>query len=186
MLKIIAGKYKGRRLYTPSSTSTRPTQEILREAVFNICQSYIDGANVLDLYAGSGAIGLEALSRGAAHVTFIESNRGAIACIKKNIQILEVQTQVTLIPMDAKAALSKISKSFDIVYIDPPYDMTAGPILKELEAKTLLNPGAHVFLEERFTPKTTYKPVSNLLLTFVNSRRFGPAILHQYVNRPLA
>lgn len=178
MLRIIAGKFKGRRLNTPNGPSTRPTQEVLRESVFNICQSYIEGAYVLDLYAGSGAIGFEALSRGAQHVTFIEQHRNAIQCIQKNIQILEVQSQTTLIPRDAKIALSRISTPFDIVYIDPPYDVPAAPILKELEAKNILKPGALVFLEERFTPKA--KPIPATTLAFVNSRRFGPAILHQF------
>lgn len=83
-LRVIAGKYKGRSLKTPKATSTRPTQGMLREAVFNICQNEIEGAFFLDLFAGSGAMGFEAISRGAMKATLVEQNRQAQLCIKEN------------------------------------------------------------------------------------------------------
>ena len=179
-LKIIAGKYKGRLLCTPKAKTTRPTQGMLREAVFNICQMHVEGARVLDLYAGSGAMGFEALSRGASHVTFIERDRGAALCIKKNIEVLSVADQATLIPLDAKAALKRLSGAFDLIYIDPPYDISPLPILEELLLRSLLSEGAILFLEERFTPQKTSKPLSLPQLTLVSQRRFGTALLHQY------
>lgn len=179
-LRIIAGKFKGRFLKTPKSTTTRPTQGALREAVFNICQMNIVEAQVLDLFAGSGAIGFEALSRGASHVTMIERDKQAISCIKKNCEDLEVTAQVTLLSLDAESALRKLTKPFDIIYVDPPYDLPLGPILEPLAEKNLLSPHGTLFVEERYDPKrkTTPPALKNLLLK--SSRRFGTAILHEY------
>lgn len=182
-LRIIAGKYKGRFLQTPKVTSTRPTQGMLREAVFNICQMHIEGARMLDLYAGSGAMGLEALSRGASHCTFVESKREAIACIHKNIHELDVAKETTVISINAERALKQLSGPFDLVYIDPPYNVPIAPILDLLLSKQILNPGAILFLEERYNPKEKAKVYTSLQLELKSSRRFGPAWLHEYEKR---
>lgn len=177
-LRIVAGKFKGRLLQTPKTTLTRPTQGMLREAVFNICQMEIMDAHVLDLYAGSGAIGFEALSRGAEHVVFVEKNRQAIACIKKNIEILGVASQVTLMPFDVPIALKHLQQPFDLIYVDPPYDLPILPILEQLVNGHLLKKEGILFVEERYDPKHPSTISDKLLLK--NSRRFGPAVLHQY------
>jgi 16S rRNA (guanine966-N2)-methyltransferase len=173
-LRLIAGRFKGRLLKTPKSASTRPTQGMLREAVFNICQNEIEGAHFLDLFAGSGAMGLEALSRGAAHATFVEQNRNAIACIKENIAQLQVSQETTLIPTDVARALALLAKQkarFDLIYIDPPYDLS----LNLTAIEPLLKPNTLLFFEELYTPQK--KHLSYPFLKLRDSRRFGTALL---------
>ena len=114
-LRIVSGKFKGRVLQSPKGLKTRPTQESLREAIFNICQGSIVGAAVLDLFAGSGAIGFEALSRGASHVTFVEKDHAAIASIRKNIELLEVVHQASLFPQDALHVMKRLAP-FDFIF----------------------------------------------------------------------
>lgn len=178
--RIIAGKFKGRLLKTPKGPKTRPTQGMLREAVFNICQNEIENARFLDLYAGSGAISFEALSRGAAHATLIENDRQAIACIKANSRALKIEQQVTLIPLDVLSGLKRLSVSFNLVYIDPPYDTVVDPIIDALLTHQLLNSEAMLFIEERYNPKKTSEPFISSSLSLKDSRRFGIALLHQY------
>jgi len=177
-LRIIAGKFKGRSLKTPQGPSTRPTQGMLREAVFNICQNEIGEARFLDLFAGSGAMGLEALSRGATHATLVESNRSALACIKENIRTLEAALQISLLPVQAERAISMLAKQkalFDIIYVDPPYDT---PLTQLLDALLpLLAPQATLFIEERHDPKKPHKIHCPPGLLLKDTRRFGIALL---------
>ena len=178
-LRIIGGVFKGRTLQAPQTDATRPTQGMLREAIFNICQNEIGGARFLDLFAGSGAIGLEALSRGASSATFVEQNHTAISCIKENIAALQVATQVHLIPNGAKKALELLAKQsaqFDLIYLDPPYDT---PFDLRLLVP-LLAPNGTLFLEERHHPKQVHKPIEFPGLKLKNSRRFGIAMLTIY------
>jgi len=180
-LRIIGGQFKGRLLKTPKGPSTRPTQGMLREAVFNICQNAIEGARFLDLFAGSGAMGLEAISRGASHATLVESNRHALSSIKENIDILNTRAQVQILPVKAEKALQVLAKQsqlYDIVYIDPPYDTSTNALLDSLPP--ILAPGALIFVEERYSPKGQNPPYEPPFLQLKDSRRFGIALLHQY------
>ena len=177
-LRIIAGQFKGRLLKAPKGPSTRPTQSMLRESVFNICQQEIQGACFLDLFAGSGAMGLEALSRGALHATLVESDRRAIAAIRENIALLQVASETTLITTNAKQALKRLSSPFNIIYVDPPYDMPIEPFVKELLDRNLIASAGTLFIEERSGPHPTSLHFPQLSL--IGSRRFGEALLHQY------
>lgn len=177
-LRIIAGQFKGRILKSPKGPSTRPTQSMLRESVFNICQQEIQGAYFLDLFAGSGAMGLEALSRGASHATLVESDRRAIAAIRENIAILQVASETTLVTTHAEQALKRLSVPFNIIYVDPPYDMPIEPFVKELLNRNLIASNGILFIEERSGPHPTSLHFPQL--TLVGSRRFGEALLHQY------
>jgi 16S rRNA (guanine(966)-N(2))-methyltransferase RsmD len=180
-LRIIGGVFKGRTLKSPNISSTRPTQGMLREAVFNICQNRIEGAHFLDLFAGSGAMGIEALSRGAAHATFVEKNRQALGCIKENLSSFQLEKQSQIIPLDAQRALQLLAKQearFDLIYVDPPYDIQTSPFLDALAA--LLSDDGLLFIEERSSPKTSHKAYVPNKLTLKDSRRFGIALLHQY------
>lgn len=145
-LRIIGGEFKGRVIKVPKTTATRPTQGALREAIFNICQHEIGGASFLDVFAGSGAMGLEALSRGAHFSTFIEQNRVAIRSIQLNIQAFDVEERSKVLGMDAKKAIEKLQdsgKKFDIIYIDPPYGVNFDLSLMI----DLLEPHSSVFVE---------------------------------------
>jgi 16S rRNA (guanine(966)-N(2))-methyltransferase RsmD len=123
-MRIIAGEFKGRRLRVPSWPGLRPTSDKLRETLFNILARRVEGAAVVDGFAGTGAVGLEALSRGAAHVLFIEKDRRAAALIEENVRQCEVQGRYTIECGDVAAVLRKLDpgSTFDLVLLDPPYD----------------------------------------------------------------
>jgi 16S rRNA (guanine966-N2)-methyltransferase len=123
-MRIIAGRFKGRRLKTPSWPGLRPTSDKLRETLFNILAPRIEGARVLDGYAGTGAVGIEALSRGAAHVSFVEQNRRAVALLEENLAVCRVEQGYTIHCGDMAAALGRLPADarFDLILLDPPYD----------------------------------------------------------------
>jgi 16S rRNA (guanine966-N2)-methyltransferase len=126
IMRIISGKYRGRRLKSPPSPQTRPTSDRLRETLFNILAPRIKGARFLDLCAGSGAVGIEALSRGAAHTTFVDQSRRMCALIEANLDELKVDEDETeVVGREAGEFLrrhaNKETAPFDIVYFDPPY-----------------------------------------------------------------
>jgi 16S rRNA (guanine966-N2)-methyltransferase len=125
-LRIIAGKYRGRRLKNPPSLQTRPTSDRLRETLFNILAPRIKGVRFLDLCAGSGAVGIEALSRGAAHTTFVDQSRRMCALIEANLETLKVdEDDVEVVGREASEFLRRRAKKeaepFDIIFFDPPY-----------------------------------------------------------------
>jgi 16S rRNA (guanine966-N2)-methyltransferase len=125
-MRVIAGSLKGRRLKPPTWEGLRPTSDKLRETLFNILAPRIDGARVLDGYAGTGAVGIEALSRGAAHVTFVERDRRAQALIAENLAHCGVGDRYVIIRASVDRALADLPpSSFDIVLFDPPYDQPA-------------------------------------------------------------
>ena len=120
-MRIIAGSRKGARIYAPKGLTTRPTGDRVREAAFNLIGP-VDDAAVLDLFAGSGAMGLEALSRGAASVTFVESDRDACRAISRNLEKLGL-TGARVVQDDVLRHLPRESRTYDLIVIDPPYEM---------------------------------------------------------------
>jgi 16S rRNA (guanine966-N2)-methyltransferase len=122
-VRIIAGTHRGHTIYAPRGRDTRPTSDRVRENVFNILGP-VDGATVLDLYAGSGALGLEALSRGAERVVFVESDREAVRAIERNLD--KLQLSGTVLRQDVATALAAetgAGRKYDLVLVDPPYEM---------------------------------------------------------------
>ena len=145
-MRVIAGRYKGRRLKTPTWEGLRPTSDKLRETLFNILAPRIEGARVLDGYAGTGAVGIEALSRGAAHVTFVERDRRASALIAENIRMCDADAVYTIETGDVAALLRTRPAAFEVIWLDPPYD-SAG-IVDALDAAAgALATGGVVVLE---------------------------------------
>jgi 16S rRNA (guanine966-N2)-methyltransferase len=129
-MRVIAGSLKGRRLKTPRWEGLRPTSDKVRETLFNILSPRIGGAHVLDGFAGAGALGLEALSRGAAHVTFVDWDRRAVALVKENLALCGVRGGYTIHRDDLVRALRHLAPEeyFDVALLDPPYgasDVTA-------------------------------------------------------------
>jgi 16S rRNA (guanine(966)-N(2))-methyltransferase RsmD len=125
-MRIIAGKYRGRRLKSPPSDRTRPTSDRLRETLFNVLAPRIEGARFLDLCAGTGAVGIEALSRGADHVTFVDQSRPMCALIEENLRALSIgYDQSRVVTAGASKYLRSHAQNapdpFDIIYFDPPY-----------------------------------------------------------------
>ena len=121
-MRVVAGDLRGRRIEAPISEATRPTTDKVRQAVFNALGSLdiVEGARVLDLFAGTGAMGIEALSRGAAHCVFVERDRDALAILKKNIAALGLTDRTTVLAVDATSAASR-QPDIDILIADPPY-----------------------------------------------------------------
>jgi 16S rRNA (guanine966-N2)-methyltransferase len=135
-VRVVAGEFRGRRLSAPRGASTRPTADRVREALFSILGE-VSGARVLDLYAGSGALGIEALSRGAVSAVFVERNPRAAAVIDRNLASLGLEQEV--LRQDVVRFLSRSEGRFDLVFCDPPYDAAsrlAGPLAEHLPALT--------------------------------------------------
>ncbi len=132
MMRIITGAARGVRLYTLEGEATRPTSERAKEAIFSMIQFELSGRVVLDLFAGSGQLGLEALSRGAAHAYLCDASPGAVDIIKKNAEKTRLGSSCTVIRADYAEALRRFSggAAFDIVFLDPPYH--TGLIAKSL------------------------------------------------------
>jgi 16S rRNA (guanine966-N2)-methyltransferase len=149
-LRIIAGKFRGRNLKSPPSLEVRPTSDRLRETLFNVIAPRIEGVRFLDLCAGSGAVGIEALSRGTAHATFVDQSRQMCALIKSNLELCRIEESETdVVQSEALAYLRRVvARSrgaaasrkqlvpWDIVYFDPPYADEYLPILETLGAHT--------------------------------------------------
>lgn len=131
-MRVITGKYKGRRLFTPVGEEVRPTSDKVKEAIFNILMTVTEGAVCLDLFAGTGNIGIEALSRGAKRCYFCDNSRDSVALIKKNLEHVGAKEDARVIAGDYNKALRTVREKVDIFFIDPPYD--AGLYEKVLKA----------------------------------------------------
>jgi 16S rRNA (guanine966-N2)-methyltransferase len=169
-MRIIAGSRKGARLFAPKGLDTRPTGDRAREAAFNLIGP-VEGARVLDLFAGSGAMGLEALSRGAASAVFVEHDRAAAATIERNLERLDL-VGATVLREDAirvLAADAAARRRYDLVLIDPPYRMLAG-ILPKLarHLPPVLEPTGLVVVES-----DSHDPEPELPLAERTVRRYG-------------
>ncbi len=123
-MRIISGTSKGRKLATPKGLTVRPTSDRVKESIFNILTGQIEGAEVLDLFAGTGNLGIEALSRGAKEVTFIEKTRRAVRLIQRNLEQFGMSEQSEVLFMDASRAIGILKQRrriFDLIFMDPPY-----------------------------------------------------------------
>ena len=175
-MRIIGGIFRGRVLESPKTNATRPTTSSLREAVFNIAAPWIEGARFLDLFAGSGSMGCEAISRGASFVTFVEKEAKALECIRNNISSLGIEQQTQVLGLDVRKALMRLMSPYDVIYIDPPYEQEASETLSLIIEKGLLTPNGRLFLETRF--KTSLPTLPRL--ERIDSRKFGDSHLHQF------
>lgn len=150
-MRIIAGEAKGRKLFAPVGEDTRPTADRIRESVFGILGSRVEDARVLDLFGGTGALALEALSRGAACATIVDSNARAIACIRRNAEAVlgGELVRVDIIRADYRKAIERLQAPCDLVFLDPPYRLEAAyaDALARLRGRGLLAKGALVILE---------------------------------------
>jgi 16S rRNA (guanine966-N2)-methyltransferase len=175
-MRVIAGMYGGRRLTAPAGARTRPTSDRVREALFSILAARVDGARVLDLFAGSGALGIEALSRGAESALFVDDAPAAIRAIRANLEALGIDAGVRR--ADALRYLGAAPGSgaqYDLVFLDPPYrlaDTLAGRLSEALPA--VLAPGAVAVAEsDRRAPLA-------LDLPLLDERRYGDTLIRIY------
>jgi 16S rRNA (guanine966-N2)-methyltransferase len=180
-VRIIAGQFKGRRLKAPSWEGLRPTSDKLRETLFNILAPRIAGARVLDGYAGTGAIGIEAISRGAAHVVFVEQNRRAAALIEQNLAVCGVRQGYTIQCGEIVSALRRMppDERFDLILLDPPYD--ADRVADALAAAAARLADGGVLVLERATRRAPEVPEP---LTRVRDVKSGDSTLTFMTVRP--
>lgn len=150
-MRVIAGVAKRKSLETPSGNATRPTTDRIKETLFNILQQEIVGVRFLDLFSGSGGIGIEALSRGADACVFVEKSREAVRCIRKNLENTGFSEKSRVIPADIMQALRQMKsgeKAFDIIFLDPPYDSGyAEQVIPFLLTSSLVKSGTLIILE---------------------------------------
>lgn len=170
-LRIIAGRAKGRRLRAPAGFDTRPMMDRVREAVFSSLGSAVEGAAVLDLYAGSGSLGLEALSRGAASAVFVERGREALAALRANVAAVGLGGRVAAAPVDA--FLERDAGAYDLVFVDPPYARSLASVETTLGlVAARLAGGAIVVLHRRAGEGEPLLPPG---LAVADRRRYGDA-----------
>ena len=161
-MRIIAGQFRSRHLRSLKNLKIRPTSDMLRETLFNILGPRVEGARFLDLFAGTGAVGIEAISRGASDVVLIENHRATAKLIRENLALLEIIAGARVIVSDAVAAIAKLESAklqpgstapFDFVFLDPPYanERDYHAVLQALEKSPLLNQSGMVIAEHRKT-----------------------------------
>lgn len=154
-MRIVAGKFRSRQLKSAKSLALRPTSDRLRETLFNILGDRLHGSRFLDLFAGTGAIGIEAFSRGASFVVFVENHPATAKLIRENLKLLEVSEGARVIPTDAVAGIEKLEKesfaAFDLIFLDPPYanEKDYEATLRALEKLSLVGESTIVIAEHR-------------------------------------
>ncbi len=165
-MRVISGKCRGTRLVSPEGITTRPTIDRIKETLFNMIAFDMPECMFLDLFSGSGAIGIESLSRGAKLVVFVEKDKHALAALRTNLNKTKLQDAAAIYEMDVLSALDKLiakSQRFDIIFLDPPYAMkNVENILEKIVANELLNEEGYIILE-RSTNTLVFLP-QNLVL----------------------
>lgn len=172
-MRVCAGLYKSRRIVCPEGI--RPTTDRVKEAIFSALTLNLAGKTVLDLFAGSGALGIEALSRGAQAATFVEEARASLAAIRGNLALLDLTPQATVIKADARAFVRTCASTFDLVLMDPPYHKGLASELAP-HVYNLVNPGGILVIE--------HSPRETLMVEAWKSRIYGDTMI-TYVMRAL-
>ena len=175
-MRIIGGSHRGRKIKSLQGKDTRPTLDFVREALFNIIGPDIDGSCFIDVYAGTGAVGIEALSRGAKNVTLVDSSPKACRLIKENLERLDLLKKAIIVSCDALKAFKKMDEmglSFDFVFMDPPYDSEEiEQSLKFLLGSNLLKPGAVVIAQYSFGEVIDFSGY-----TLIKPKKYGKTVL---------
>jgi len=170
-MRVIGGEAKGRRLHSPVGKATRPLTDRVRESLFSALAARVPGARVLDLFAGTGSIGLEALSRGAASAVFVESNRVALEALRRNLDAVGLGGLV--VAGTVEQHVDRLEGPFDLVFVDPPYPMSDDDVGRILEATAgLLTDDGIIVVHRRSGAKLT---AGSAMLSSVWHRRYGDA-----------
>ncbi|MBI4246909.1 MAG: 16S rRNA (guanine(966)-N(2))-methyltransferase RsmD [Candidatus Rokubacteria bacterium] len=177
-MRIIAGELKGRRLVAPRGERTRPTADQVRLALMDTLAPVLPGARLLDLFAGAGGVGLEALSRGAAHVTFVERDPRALAALRDNVATLGLESRARVLALEARRAVERLAgdgERFNLVFLDPPYESElTTTTLTALGAGRVTAPGA-IVVAQHFTKRAPAAEIG--ALRAYRTRRFGETTL---------
>lgn len=176
-MRIITGSAKGRRLVAPDTSRTRPATDRVREAVFSAIGGWVAGADVLDLYAGSGSYGLESLSRGAASATFVEKGKAAVEALRSNVEAVGLGG--TIIASDVDAFLAQPGRSsYDLVFIDPPWSLPTQVVDVQLAALDhVIRSEGEVVVSRREGDRAPGTPAGWRVVT---DRRYGDARIYRY------
>ena len=176
LVRVIAGLAKGRRLKAPPGPGTRPFTDRAKEALFSALGEKVVGARILDLFAGSGSLGIEALSRGSASATFVEKSRGAAGLIRKNLDMTLLDGEV--ICGEVEQFLQSAQGEFDLAFVDPPYDLSLALVEDVLSGTAeLLGDGGMIVLHRRAGEEAPLAPGGT---TLVDNRRYGDTQLWLY------
>lgn len=172
-MRVIAGSAKRLPLKTVEGMDTRPTTDRIKETLFNMIAFYIADSSFLDLFSGSGAIGIEALSRGAKEAVFVEQNQKAMACIRENLKVTKLAERAVLYESDVLFALRKMEgqKTFDYIFMDPPYDqLLEKQILEYLSESSLLSEDGIIIVEASL--HTDFSYVEELGFSVIREKRY--------------
>ena len=181
-MRVIAGTAGGRRLVAPKGDRTRPTADRVREALFSSLQPRLAGARVLDLFAGSGALAVEALSRGADHAVLVERARPALAAIDRNLAIADVADRAEVVAGELPGVLERVTGTFDVVLLDPPYALDRDVLARVLAGVAArCDPDATVRLEQ--ATRAGAPPWPDTLLPG-RTRRYGDTSIHEAAPAP--
>lgn len=179
-MRVISGSARGKKLSSLDGLDTRPTTDRVKESVFNIIMPYIRGAEVLDLFAGSGAMGIEALSRGAERAVFVENNRAAGEIIQKNLADTRLFEKARLYGGDALAFLENTRETFSLIFLDPPYDGGFyAPVLSKIAARGILSEEGVLVLERR--AETAIEVPEKFEI--IKDRKYGKTAISVLVNK---
>ena len=191
-MRIVAGKFKGRRLKTPKGSEVRPTADRVKESLFRIFGERVVNADFLDLCAGTGSIGLEALSQGARSATFVDSNYHSVCIIESNLEMCGFDRKhphVKLIHLDARKALARLGRhraKFDLIYFDPPYaSKIYESCVKQIAEADLLSPTGMLIIEHRRVQQADWAEaliLDELILS--RQERYGDTMLSFYRSPP--
>jgi len=176
-MRVTGGIGKGRKLNVPAGERVRPTSDKVKQALFNILGEKVDGALFLDLYAGTGGIGIEALSRGAGRVVFVDDARESLQVIKQNIELTGFGDRAQVVPSKAESFLHKTSEIFDLIFLDPPYALDLEPLLTIIGASGRLKPDS-IVIAEHFKKKVSVEQAGEL--TLYRETRYGDTVLAFY------
>ncbi|MEE9324118.1 MAG: 16S rRNA (guanine(966)-N(2))-methyltransferase RsmD [Dehalococcoidia bacterium] len=178
-MRIIAGEAKGKRLKSPRHSSTRPSSELARGAIFSILESMnIPCSRILDLYSGTGALGIEALSRGAQWADFVERDTACCSIIKENIKNLEMQNRSHVYTAEVKRAMSFLKNGYDVIFMDPPYNEPfVDETLERLTTSPLVGPEATIVVEHsrHQTLRAHYNDFQR-----IKERKYGDTVISIY------
>jgi 16S rRNA (guanine966-N2)-methyltransferase len=184
LLRIIGGVARGRQLKTPSGTQTRPSGARLRKSLFDVLAPRIEGSHFLDLFAGSGAIGLEALSRGAASATFVECDRDALMALRRNLEALGFGERAVVVGKAWPQALGMLDGKYDLIFADPPYSGGLVPaVLESLGEAVSMGEGAVVMAQ---CPAGEQAPASAGRLRLFRGNQIGRSVVYFYRAEPSA
>lgn len=171
MLRIIGGKFKGRKIYTVKTRATRPISARVKKSLFDILGEKVKGARFLDLFAGTGAVGIEAISRGAKEVTFIDKGHEQIRCLRRNLELLKMEGRIYR--RDILKGLHFLNQKFDIVFVAPPYGIfDLSVLLKIISEADILNQDSTVILQHSKREK-----LNDIPFKLVRQETYGDTVL---------